>query len=174
MIWRAICVCVLWPGAVVAQDFQFEWSGSGGYAMRGAVSFGPNDGKRLLTEADVQCFEIEGFHNGDRIGRWALGLLTEDTTWQLMFDPGSSSFVTAGPELGISQAWNMNGTGNDCGVGGFGFNLGSFAQDICLDNTLIVESQVPPPTPFPAFEIDGYVFGQDACLGVAIVSRQMR
>lgn len=157
-----------------AQDFRFEWRGSGGYGFRGAVSFADVPAKGLWTQDHVRCFEIDGTRDGAPIGRWALGMVTEETTWQLTFDPEARAFVTAGPDWPISQAWNMDGEGMNCGASGFGFNLGDFAQDICLDNTLIVESQVPPNTPFPARETSGHLFGPDACLGSVVVSRQQR
>ncbi|MEM1273740.1 MAG: hypothetical protein AAGF88_07985 [Pseudomonadota bacterium] len=157
-----------------AQDYVFEWTGSGGYSMRGAMSFPLSVGKGILTEAQVQCFEIEGFLDGAPIGRWALEQLTEETTWQLNFDPEAQRFLTASAELPVSQAWNMDGGGENCGDDGFGFNLGDFAQDLCLDNSLLVESQVPPSTPFPATEVFGHVFSPDACFGAAIMSRGAR
>lgn len=70
----------------------------------------------------------------------------------------------------MPQAWNMNGRGDNCGAGGFGFNLGSFAQDLCKDNTLIVDSQVSPFQTLPAERDDSYAFPPDACLEPALLS----
>lgn len=154
-----------------AQDYRFTWEGAGGYSMRGAVSFTPAETKGILTQDDVQCFEIEGYLDGASVGRWALGMLTEETMWLLEFDAARAEFLTPYETNSMPQAWNMTGRGDGCGEGGFGFNLGSGAQDVCINDTLIIESQVPPPTPFPATEVSGHLFGEDACLGVMILSR---
>lgn len=170
MIARVFLVLTMFPGAALAQDYRFEWQGAGGYSMRGAVSFAPVAGKGVLTQDEVQCFEIEGFLNGASVGSWALGMLTEETMWLLEFDPATQSFMTPYDTNGMPQAWNMTGVGDGCGEGGFGFNLGSAAQDICIDDALIVESQIAPPTPFPAQPVSGHVFSTDACLGVTPMS----
>ena len=57
------------------------------------------------------------------------------------------------------------------GRSGFGFNLGSAAQDVCIDDRLIIESQIDPPTPFPATQVSGHVFAPDACIGTVVTSR---
>jgi hypothetical protein len=43
---------------------------------------------------------------------------------------------------------------NDCGVGGFGFNGGNWAQDVCIDNTYIEVSSIDPYTPLQAYPMD--------------------
>ena len=171
MIWRVLFGFLMIPAAGAAQDFRFEWQGGGGYSMRGAVSFAPGDGKGILTQNDVQCFEIEGFLNGEPVGRWALGMLAAETFWLLEFDPRSARFLTPYETNSMPQAWNMSGLGDGCGAGGFGFNLGSAAQDICIDDRLIEESQIDPPTPFPATEVSGHLFSPDACMGTVVTSR---
>ena len=173
-MWRWVLVLGLWAGAASAQDYVFTWDGAGGYSMRGAVSFHQGESKEFLTQDDVQCFEIEGFLDGESVGRWALGMLTEETIWLLEFDPTTSSFVLPHETNSMPQAWNMTGLGDGCGLGGFGFNLGSAAQDICIDDELIWDSQVPPPTPLVAAEVEGHRFSGDACIGVMILSRQAR
>ena len=171
---RALLVLVLLAPPAMAQDYVFEWQGAGGYSMQGAVSFPPSENKGILTEAQVRCFEIEGFLNGQSVGRWALGMLTEDTTWAMEFDPSIPAFLTPHAGNSMPQAWNMTGLGDGCGEGGFGFNLGSAAQDICIDDRLIVESQIDPPIPFPATEVSGHLFSPDACFGAQVVSRGSR
>jgi hypothetical protein len=42
------------------------------------------------------------------------------------------------------QEWNANGQVNDCGIPGFGFNGGNWAQDFCIDNVWIEESSIDP------------------------------
>jgi len=160
--------------AVFAQQvaaYGFEWSGGGGYGLRGGMAFDAalvREG--LVTHDDVTCFEIEGVKNGAVIGRWALGMRGLETTWRLHFSPRASAFFVEGQLIGMPQAWNMDGYGENCGAGGFGFNIGNYAQDICLDGALIVDSQVPPEQPFVAQRNDGYVFGADACLGPMMLS----
>lgn len=162
-------------GAAVAAEpvtWAFEWQGNGGYAVRGGLSYdsaglpGP-----FVREGDVACFVIEGTRDGAPVGRWALTMLNEQTSWRLHFDPAGGRFVVDGEGIWMPQAWNMNGEGTDCGAGGFGFNIGNAAQDICLDDTLIVDSQVPPDDPFPAVRVDRYDFPADACVGPALLSQ---
>ena len=174
MIRFVILVFLFVPGASQAQDYRFEWQGGGGYSMRGAMSVAPGGAKGIVTQADVQCFEIEGFLDGEPVGRWALGMLNEETVWLLEFDPVRSEFLTPYATNSMPQAWNMSGLGDGCGPGGFGFNLGSAAQDVCIDDRLIVASQAPPPTPFPAYEVSGHVFSTDACIGAVVTSRAVR
>lgn len=158
---------------VAAQDvaYAFEWEGAGGYTMRGGLAFDESraeDG--LVTEDEVQCFYIEGYRHGAPIGRWALQMLTEETTWAMTFEPVSGQFVVFGDGAPMPQAWNMNGFGTDCGEGGFGFNIGNAAQDLCLDGELQVESQVAPSRPFPAARADDLSFPGDACKGAVLMS----
>lgn len=148
-----------------SRTYRFEWVGGGGYVMQGALAFDSAlSGKRLIFEKDLTCFEIVGFAEEKQIGRWALGMLTPDTTWRLTFDPHRAEFLVYGRETLMPQAWNMDGVGENCGTPGFGFNIGSAAQDLCVDGTLIVASQVAPPRPFPAKAAPGYRFSADACL----------
>jgi hypothetical protein len=144
--------------------WRFDWQGAGGYSMVGALGVEASLADAALVDDDsVTCFQIEGFRDGAPIGRWALGMLTELTTWELAFSPRSRSFVVYGPEAPMPQAWNMDGWGTDCGPGGFGFNIGNAAQDLCLDGVLVVESQVEPSRPMSAWRHDGYPFAPDAC-----------
>ncbi|MBV0913906.1 hypothetical protein [Anianabacter salinae] len=151
--------------------WAFEWDGGGGYAMRGAMSYDADTVPgRLVTESDLQCFVIEGFRDGTRIGGWGLGALTLDTSWTLNFDSQSGQFVVWAPGRLITQEWNMNGWGDDCGADGFGFNIGNAAQDLCLGNALIVESQVPPERRFPATRAEDYSFPPGSCREVPLLS----
>lgn len=144
--------------------WRFDWQGAGGYSMLGALAVDAGlAAAELIDGEDVACFQIEGFLNGESIGRWALGMLTDLTTWTLSFQPADGAFVVYGPEAFMPQAWNMDGFGTDCGAGGFGFNIGNAAQDLCLDGKLLVESQVDPSRPFSAWRHDGYPFPADAC-----------
>ncbi len=136
-----------------AAKFQFCWIGGGGYTMRGIIGF-PDAllGTGVITQDDVTEFAIFGFHNDVPIGSWSLEQLTPETTWVLRFDTDTLEFPTGGHRLlGTYQAWNANGEVNDCGVGGFGFNGGNYAQDVCIDNTYIEVSSIDPDTPFRAF-----------------------
>jgi len=167
-----IAVTVGAQAAAQTVAYSFVWQGGGGYSMRGGLSFDAAlMGGQLVLEDDVQCFVIQGFRGDEPIGRWALGQLTEETTWRLTFDPVTERFPVWGPDTPMPQAWNMDGGGYDCGDGGFGFNIGNAAQDLCLDGTLLVDSQVAPARPFPARRDDDFAFPGDACAGVLLMSR---
>lgn len=158
------------PAQAQNATFRFEWIGEGGYSLRGGLSFpAALLGQRLVLEDDLDCFAIEGYRDGQAIGRWALGMLTEETTWRLTFDPAAAAFVVWGPGAPMPQAWNMDGQGVDCGAGGFGFNIGNAAQDICLDGNLLTESQVAPSRPFPALRDDDFDLKGDACRGTVLM-----
>jgi hypothetical protein len=162
--WISCLLMLASPLAAETQTYRFVWQGAGDYEMHGALSFDTREViGAMVTENEVQCFEINGFHQGDPVGRWALGQWTETTTWRLHFVPDLSAFVPFGFFIEQPQAWNMNGYGDNCGDAGFGFNIGSQAQDICIDNRLIWESQITPERPFPAQRDDGYEFGPEAC-----------
>ncbi|WP_229672966.1 hypothetical protein [Salipiger pallidus] len=172
-IWAMILLPLL-GGAAGAEDvaFRFTWEGGNGYEMTGALSF---DSALLergeVREGDLTCFVAEGTQGGASVGRWALGMRTEDTTWHMTFLPQQSEFAVFGPRYPMPQAWNMDGFGTDCGAGGFGFNIGNAAQDLCIDGALVVPSQVPPDQPFPAVRDDDVAFPPDACIGPMLMSR---
>lgn len=160
-------------GAASAQPvtYAFEWEGSGGYRVKGALEFDPAEvSGPLVLENDVSCFVIEGTREGEPVGRWALTMLDEQTTWRLHFDPAAGSFLVDGEGIWMPQAWNMNGEGIDCGEDGFGFNIGNAAQDICLNGELIIDSQVDPDAPFPATRVEDFEFPRDACNLPALLS----
>lgn len=133
-----------------AADFYFCWQGANGYTMTGQMSLTPSAlNKPLVTEADVTLFKIAGYRDGVLLGKWDIATKQADEPWLLFFDPTRSVFPTpAEMGLGVTQAWNAGGTAQDCGDPGFGFNLGNFAQDFCLDGVWIEESGMPPETPF--------------------------
>jgi len=140
-----------------AARFQFCWIGANGYTMEGEIAF--PDGlldTGIITEAQVSDFRIQGFHDGVPIGFWSLDMLTPDTSWLLRFDTRSREFPMGGSRsLQTYQEWNANGEVNDCGAeGGFGFNGGNWAQDVCIDNTWIEDSSIDPFTPLPAYPMD--------------------
>lgn len=160
-------------GATSAEEarYRFEWQGGGGYVMRGGMSFDAELlGGGIVMASDLTCFFIEGSRDGDPVGRWALSMLNEETSWVLTFLPQSSEFAVFGEGAMMPQAWNMDGFGTDCGAGGFGFNIGDAAQDICLDGALITESQVDPYRPFPAAPAPDFDFPRDACRGPDLLS----
>lgn len=173
MLRRMTCVLMCAAGAVGAEPvtYAFDWQGNGGYGLRGALEYNSEEilGP-FVTATDLTCFVIEGHQNEDPLGRWALLMLNEETTWRLHFDPATSSFLVEGDGVWMPQAWNMNGEGIDCGADGFGFNIGNAAQDICVNDTLIVESQVLPQTSFPATRVDRFGFPADACKTPAFLS----
>ncbi|WGW05292.1 hypothetical protein [Tropicibacter oceani] len=151
--------------------YRFVWTGAQGYSMTGAMSFDSAFLTRdMVREGDLSCFHITGFFEGQQIGRWALTMLNEDTSWRLHFVPRESAFVVEGRGIPMAQAWNMNGAGDDCGEGGFGFNLGNLGQDFCRNDEPLFASRIDPFTPFPAVRDDDYVFPAGACNGPAMLS----
>ncbi|WP_138472099.1 hypothetical protein [Poseidonocella sp. HB161398] len=171
----AVLACLGGTGTVRAEHVVhvFQWQGNGGYAMEGALAYDSalaRDG--LVTGAEIDCFFILGRHDGAEIGRWSLGELDAGTDWIVTFLPGLGAFAVYSPVTAMPQAWNMDGTGTSCGAGGFGFNIGNAAQDLCLDGQLLAESQVAPERAFPATPAPAeYVFPPGACLGPMLTSR---
>jgi hypothetical protein len=133
-----------------AADFYFCWQGSNGYTMTGQMTIDPTAlNKPVVTQDDVSLFKIAGYLNGALLGKWDMATRTSDASWFLNFDPARREFMTPGDVgLGVSQAWNANGDADDCGTPGFGFNLGNFAQDFCLNGVWVEESGMPPETTF--------------------------
>ncbi|MEJ6390059.1 hypothetical protein [Gymnodinialimonas ulvae] len=142
---------------VHAVQLQFCWTGANGYTMEGLIEYPDalqNTG--IITEADVTDFQIIGFLDGVAIGSWTLHQRTPQTSWTLRFDTNSLQFPTGGIRAQNSyQEWNANGQVNNCGAaGGFGFNGGNYAQDVCIDNTWVEDSSIDPNTPLFAQPMD--------------------
>lgn len=128
------------------------WVGGDGYTMTGTMEF-PDAllSAPIVTEADVTRFKIAGYHHGQLIGTWDMANRTAATSWYLRYIPATMTFPTDGQVSGpIDQAWNADGTATDCGMPGFGFNAGNYAQDFCLNGVWLESSGVPPATPFKA------------------------
>ncbi|ABD52975.1 hypothetical protein [Jannaschia sp. CCS1] len=140
-----------------AAQFQFCWVGANGYTMEGRITF-PDAllDTGLITEADVTGFQIIGLIDGVAIGSWNMASATAQTSWTLRFDTNALRFPTGGLRSENSyQEWNANGQVNDCGAeGGFGWNGGNYAQDVCIDNTWIEDSSIDPDTPLFAQPMD--------------------
>jgi hypothetical protein len=137
--------------------FQFCWIGANGYTMEGMIEFP----ERLLdtdiiSERQVTGFRIQGYKDGVPVGFWSLDMLTPETSWTVSFDTRSLQFPTGGSRSQQTyQEWNANGQVNNCGAeGGFGFNGGNWAQDVCINNTWIEDSSIDPFTPLRAFPMD--------------------
>ena len=153
------------------RSYSFRWEGSAGYWLEGGMHFDTSDAfAGVIREWDVTCFEIKGYRGEQPLGRWALDDLTSDTAWRLHFDVDSGDFLVVGGGHEMPQAWNMRGDGSGCGPGGFGFNLGNIAQDVCVDDQVVVESQAASEKPFPATRDDAYDFPPDACYGPDLLS----
>ena len=133
-----VASCVL-ATQTQAADFYFCWTGSNGYTMTGQMTIDPTAlNKPIVTQDDVTLFKIAGYKDGRLLGKWDVANLTDTTSWLLNYDPARSVFMTPGEMgLGVSQAWNADGTATDCGNPGFGFNLGNFAQDFCLNGVWV-------------------------------------
>lgn len=145
------------PAVASNAQFQFCWTGANGYTMEGRIEFPTAlQDTGIITEADVTDFQIIGFLDGVAIGSWSLDQRTAETSWTLRFDTTNLRFPTGGIRSENSyQEWNASGQVNNCGaVGGFGFNGGNYAQDVCIDNLWIEESSIDPNTPFFAQPMD--------------------
>ncbi len=140
-----------------AAQFQFCWTGANGYTMEGIIEIPDalqNTG--LITETDVTGFRIIGFLDGVAVGSWDMADLRADTSWTLRFDTNTLRFPTGGLRQDNSyQEWNANGQVDNCGaVGGFGFNGGNYAQDVCINNVWVEDSSIDPATPLFAQPMD--------------------
>ena len=136
--------------AAAAADFYFCWEGANGYTMTGQMTINPTSlNKPVVTHQDVSVFKIAGYKDGMLLGKWDMASLSAETSWFLNYDPSRSVFMTpAEMGLGVTQAWNADGTAENCGNPGFGVNLGNYAQDFCLNGVWLEESGMPPETPF--------------------------
>lgn len=145
----AVATCLL-ANSSDAADFYFCREGANGHTMTGQMSINPTAlNKPIVTQDDVTLFRIAGYRDGQLLGKWDMTSRDDDDSWFLNYDPARSVFMTPGEMgLGVSQAWNADGTATDCGTPGFGFNLGNFAQDFCLNGVWVEESGMPPETPF--------------------------
>jgi len=150
MIRTAAFVLSLTATQLHAADFYFCWEGANGYTMTGQMSLNAVAlNKPIVTQEDVILFKIAGYKDGSLLGKWDAATREPDDPWLLIFDPANNRFPTPGElNMGVTQAWNAGGTAEDCGNPGFGFNLGNFAQDFCLNGVWVEESGMPPETPF--------------------------
>lgn len=151
MIRAAILALAVSP--VQAADFTFCWVGDNGYRMEGHMTV-PDDALRrvLLTEDDVTAFFIQGFRDDVPLGSWDMSQLTPTTSWNLSFDARSMVFPTGGMhDSDKGQAWNAGGRADDCGDPGFGFNSGTNAQDLCVNNVWRTDSMINRYTRFPVY-----------------------
>lgn len=149
---RALLLTLLATPATAA-DFVFCWQGDNGYRMEGEMTI-PDDrlSEPLLTHDNVTEFFIQGFHNDIPLGAWDLSQLTPTTSWNLSFDPRGMIFPTGGMHNSPKgQAWNAGGRADDCGDPGFGFNSGTNAQDLCVNNVWITDSMINRYTSFPVY-----------------------
>lgn len=158
-----------------AADFEFCWEGDNGYRMEGFMTV-PDAlmDRALITHDDVSAFFIQGFKDDIPLGAWDLSQLTPQTSWNLSFDPRGMVFPTGGMhDSPKGQAWNAGGRANDCGDPGFGFNSGTNAQDLCVNNVWRTDSMISRYTRFPVFEAGTTVLD---CGGTALLGSlpQMR
>ena len=159
------CIATTAPAA----DFEFCWEGANDYRMEGTMTVPDAALKNaLVTHDDVTDFAIQGYIGDVPIGSWNLSQLTPTTVWNLSFDPRGMVFPTGGmhdsPE---GQAWNAGGRADDCGNPGFGFNSGTNAQDLCVNNVWHTDSMISRYTRFPVFELGTVNLD---CGGIALLS----
>ena len=147
----ALILALTTPAA--AADFEFCWVGDNGYRMEGTMTV-PDDAMNLplVTHNDISAFFIQGYKDGIPIGAWDMRQLTSSTSWNLSFDPRGMVFPTGGMhDSAKGQAWNAGGRADDCGNPGFGFNSGTNAQDLCVNNVWRTDSMINRYTRFPVF-----------------------
>lgn len=145
------CIATTAPAA----EFEFCWEGANEYRMEGIMTV-PDAAldQAIVTHDDVTGFFIQGFQNDVPIGAWDLSQLTVFTSWNLSFDPRGMVFPTGGMHNSPKgQAWNAGGRADDCGDPGFGFNSGTNAQDLCVNNVWRTDSMISRYTRFPVFEL---------------------
>lgn len=150
MLRSLTAAAMLWGTTADAALVYICWVGGNGYTMTGSMEF-PDDllTAPMITEADVTRFKISGYFEGQLIGTWNMADRTETTTWYLRYFPQEMRFPTNEEVPGpFDQGWNADGTATDCGISGFGFNAGNYAQDFCLNGIWVEPSGVPPETPF--------------------------
>ena len=148
----AALIAMITTAPVHAAEINFCWRGGADYTMTGRMTL-PDAAmfKTILTEDDITAFKIAGYHKGQLLGTWNADDRTPNTTWHLRFDPAGMVFLTGGRFAGTaSQGWNADGNVMNCGAAGFGFNSGSYAQDICVNGIYIADSSIAPDTPFVA------------------------
>jgi len=162
-----LLVCLAVPAQ--AADFEFCWKGANGYRMEGTMTV-PDAAMdlALVTHDDVTAFTIRGFQDDVPLGAWSLSQLTPTTSWNLSFDPRGMVFPTGGMHDGPKgQAWNAGGRADDCDDPGFGFNSGTNAQDLCVNNVWRTDSMINRFTRFPVFPAGSTDF---ECGGTALFS----
>lgn len=169
-------LCAMTGADARAESWRFEWTGAGGYRMTGAFAI---DGARTRAERvsgdDLACFVIQGYRDAEPIGVWRLSELTPATYWNFSFEPSSGRIPVGGLSFsGDGQEWNMSGAGDGCGVGGFGFNAGNAAQDLCVDDAWVAASSRPADQPFEAVRDDTVRFAPDDCRDAALLSMLSR
>ena len=148
---RAAALLALLATPLQAAETYICWLGAGGYTMTGRMEY-PDAlaDAALITEADVTSFRITGYFEGRVIGKWDMADRTPQTSWLLRYSPRTGTFPLESFD-GLYQMWNANGDVTDCGVPGFGFNAGNGGQDVCIDNTFILSSSIPPDTPLVGY-----------------------
>ena len=133
---QTVALIALLATPVAAADFEFCWEGANGYRMEGTMRI--DDAllnRSILTEDDIGTFFIQGFKDDIALGAWDMSQMTPTTSWNLSFDPRGMVFPTGGMhDSDKGQAWNAGGRADDCGDPGFGFNSGTNAQDLCVNN----------------------------------------
>ena len=152
MVRLCIAVALILAAGVGRSETRYIcWRGAGGYTMTGKFQYADALAQRpLIRESDLISFRIEGFLDGERIGRWSLDDLRPETSWLFRYDPVRHIFPLTDPS-GLYQMWNANGLVNDCGTPGFGFNAGNGGQDVCIDDTFVTASTIDPATPLVSF-----------------------
>ena len=152
---RVAALVAIMASPAIAADFEFCWEGDNGYRMEGRMSVDDAMLNRsLLTQDDIAAFFIVGFKDDIPLGSWDMRQASAATSWNLTFDPRGMVFPTGGMHDSTKgQAWNAGGRADDCGDPGFGFNSGTNAQDLCVNDVWRTDSMINRYTRFPVFEL---------------------
>ncbi|MBW4707113.1 VPLPA-CTERM sorting domain-containing protein [Roseobacter sp. YSTF-M11] len=123
-----------------AATYDIDWTGSGGYALTGSLSFSDALlGTGVITASDIDNLTITVLRDGVSLG--ARNYLTDGAgshagTFNLNFDTSTGQFVTGGFSGGVEgQTWFTSTGGLRCDT--VGFASGSVSQGVCVDNALL-------------------------------------
>lgn len=149
---RTLSLALMLAAPAAAETRYICWVGGNGYTMTGEFTFPDSlTNSPLVTHDDLTDFRITGNLRGNPIGSWDMSQRTPDTRWLFRYNAQIDKFLFGDLDNGLYQEWNAGGDVDDCGIPGFGFNAGNYAQDVCIDNVWIEDSSVDPLKPLLGF-----------------------
>jgi len=143
------------PSSAVPISYEFLWTGSSGYTMKGTFGFDTSSGgDARIDETELLSLSISGYLNGTLVGAWTLGVdpYVGAQAFNFNFNPVTELFYVGGHSSSVNgQNWNDDGSsGTSCGDPGLGLNAGSGGQDLCVDGVLV--GSIPASTPLSAMQ----------------------